>query len=189
MSEKSKDGNEKNTSNDKNYDTKPSFTLKEQFKSVRHLSDKSLNRPINSDLTTQISFRISVSAKEKYMQLSPNKKKIVKLTLESIIFSLADDRDDLERAVRELGIELSKNNIQPILNLNINYNQAEAKAEARSEVNINIPDLLNAVNELERIVYNIMNHSFNPRTAQYQMPQAVMQSIAEKLKEIRKSIN
>lgn len=181
--------NHNNINKKDNNDEKTSWpkSSKEQSVSVRHLSDKSLNRPINSDLTTQISFRISVAAKEKYMQLSPNKKKIVKLALETTIFSLADDKEDLERAVKELGIELARNNIQPILNLNINYN--EAKAEAKTEVNVNFGELLKAVNELERLIYTIMNHHYNPRNVEYTVPKPVMNNIVDTLNKIRKSIN
>ncbi len=49
---------------------------------------------MNDKLTSELFFRVHSFVKEKYMSLSAKQKKIVKLTLESIILSLADDKEN-----------------------------------------------------------------------------------------------
>ncbi len=97
-------------------------------KTVKQTSNKQTKiKPNFYNITTLLAFRINVIAKEKYMELSPHKKKIVKLALESIILSLANDKEDLQHFAKELGIELAKENIQPIININVNEAHSEAK--------------------------------------------------------------
>ncbi|AZG03072.1 hypothetical protein [Sulfolobus spindle-shaped virus] len=98
--------------------------------------------------STRIEFRISVLAKEKYLKLDARKKRIVKLALESLIFSLSDDKENFEKVAKELGIELVKDNITPSINININYNENKPKAEAKVNVTIDLSDLINKLNEL-----------------------------------------
>ncbi|ACZ35735.1 unknown [Sulfolobus spindle-shaped virus 6] len=161
-------------------------------KTVKQTSNKQTQtnpqtNPLFYSITSLLAFRINVVAKQKYMELPPQKKKIVKLTLETIIFSLAEDKEDLERAVKELGIELAKNNTQPVLNLNINYN--EVKAEAKNTVNIDISKLLELMNELERIINWIETHNWRKEQNSYVVPPAVLKELNDTFAKIKRLVN
>ncbi|AZG03494.1 hypothetical protein [Sulfolobus spindle-shaped virus] len=100
-------------------------------------------------VTSLLAFRINALAKEKYLRLDARKKRIVKLALESLIFSLSDDKENFEKVAKELNIELIRDNITPAsINININYNENKPKAEAKVNVTIELSDLINKLNEL-----------------------------------------
>ncbi|AZG03214.1 hypothetical protein [Sulfolobus spindle-shaped virus] len=100
-------------------------------------------------VTSLLAFRINALAKEKYLRLDARKKRIVKLALESLIFSLSDDKENFEKVAKELNIELIRDNITPAsINININYNENKPKAEAKVNVTIDLSDLINKLNEL-----------------------------------------
>jgi uncharacterized protein YpuA (DUF1002 family) len=172
-----------NAINETNFQTnKLNKTGSERF--VKQTSNKQTKTNTNFyNITTLLAFRINVIAKEKYMELSPQKKKIVKLILESAILSLSDDKEDLERVAKELGIELAKNNIQPIININVNEAHSEAK------VNIDITKILELVNELESLLVSIQKYNFNAERNAYVLPPARMKDLQQKLNELKKMVN
>lgn len=155
--------------------------------SVRQLSDRQTNPQTltNPNITTKLDFRVSVLVKDRYMQLSPEKKKIVKLVLESVIFTLANDNANLQAAAKELGLELAKQNIQPIVNINVNV--AEAKAEAK--VKIDVEQLLEKLNEIEKLLLSIQKYTFDPAHNTYRIPPARMKELADLVKQMRGLLN
>ena len=172
-----------NAINETNFQTnKLNKTGSERF--VKQTSNKQTKTNANFyNITTLLAFRINVIAKEKYMELSPQKKKIVKLALESIILSLANDKEDLQHFAKELGIELAKENIQPIININVNEAHSEAK------VNIDITKILELVNELESLLVSIQKYNFNAERNAYVLPPARMKDLQQKLNELKKMVN
>jgi len=153
-------------------------------KTVKQTSNKQTKTNTNFyNITTLLAFRINVIAKEKYMELSPHKKKIVKLALESIILSLANDKEDLQHFAKELGIELAKENIQPIINININEAHSEAK------VNIDITKLLEILNELESLLSTIQKNNWRKESNAYIIPPARWKELNEKVDSLKKLVN
>jgi hypothetical protein len=153
-------------------------------KTVKQTSNKQTKTNANFyNITTLLAFRINVIAKEKYMELSPQKKKIVKLMLESAILSVSDDKEDLERVAKELGIELAKNNIQPIININVNEAHSEAK------VNIDITKLIEILNELESLILTIQKNNWDPHKSAYILPRLRMTELSEKIESLKKLVN
>ena len=150
-------------------------------------SEKTVRRTsvVQTKIRTVLDFRVGTIVKERYLQLSPEKKKIVKLVLQNIIFSLANDKENLEGVAKELGLELAKQNIQPILNINVNV--SESKAE--NHINIDISKLIEAINELERLLLTIQKHNWNPNQNAYIIPIARMKDIENKLDELRRLVN
>ncbi|MQL56444.1 chromosome partition protein [Acidianus ambivalens] len=156
-------------------------------KTVKQTSNKQTNlNPSNFyNITSLLAFRINVIAKQKYMELSPQKKKIVKLVLENAILSLAEDKENLPYFAKQLGLELAKNDIQPILNININY--SEAKAEAKAEIDIS--KLLELTNELERIINWIETHNWRKEQNAYIVPPAVLKELNDAFAKIKRLVN
>jgi hypothetical protein len=152
-------------------------------KTVKQTSNKQTKTNTNFyNITTLLAFRINVIAKEKYMELSPHKKKIVKLLLENAILSLADDKADLQYFAKELGIELAKENIQPIININVNEAHSEAK------VNIDISKLTEILNELESLLMTIQRNNWRKENNAYVIPPARWKDLAEKIDSLKKLV-
>ncbi|QGA87267.1 hypothetical protein [Sulfolobus spindle-shaped virus] len=136
-------------------------------------------------VTSLIAFRISAVAKARYMSLSPRKKRIVKLGLETLIYALSGHKEDLNRVSRELGLELAKESIQPIVNINISESRAEAKAEAK----IDITKLLDVINELEALLIQIQKNNFRKDLNCYLIPPARMKDLETRITALKELVN
>ncbi len=140
---------------------------------------------MNDKLTSELFFRVHSFVKEKYMSLSAKQKKIVKLTLESIILSLADDKENYNKIAKELGIELVKDNLT-LSPINININVNEVKAQAKSEVKLDISKLTEILNELESLLIAIQKNNFNAKQNAYTIPPARWKDLTEKIESLKK---
>ena len=145
---------------------------------------------MNDKLTSELFFRVHSFVKEKYMSLSAKQKKIVKLALESIILSLAEDKENFSKIAKELGIELVKDNLtlSPI-NININVNEVKAQAKSEAKVNIDISKLTEILNELESLLIVIQKNNFNAKQNAYTIPPARWKDLTEKIDSLKKLVN
>ncbi|ACP34319.1 chromosome partition protein [Sulfolobus islandicus L.S.2.15] len=143
---------------------------------------------MNDKLTSELFFRVHSFVKEKYMSLSVRQKKIVKLALESIIVSLAEDKENFSKIAKELGIELVKDNLT-LSPININININEAKAQAKSEVKLDISKLTELLNELESLLIAIQKNNFNAKQNVYTIPPARWKELNEKIDSLKKLMN
>jgi ABC-type long-subunit fatty acid transport system fused permease/ATPase subunit len=145
---------------------------------------------MNDKLTSELFFRVHSFVKEKYMSLSAKQKKIVKLALESIILSLAEDKENFSKIAKELGIELVKDNLtlSPI-NININVNEVKAQAKSEAKVNIDISKLTEILNELESLLIAIQKNNFNAKQNAYTIPPARWKDLTEKIDSLKKLVN
>ena len=143
--------------------------------------EKSVRRTcvVHKRIRTVIDFRVSSEIKEKYMQLSANKKKIVKLVLENTILALSGDRQLLEEKAKELGIELARANVQPVLNINVSV------SEAKNTVNINVSELIRKLDEIQRYLVTLYKVSPNNSVS---IPKAKFSEIVNQLDEIRRRL-
>jgi len=145
---------------------------------------------MNDKLTSELFFRVHSFVKEKYLSLTAKQKKIVKLTLESVILSLANDKENFNKIAKELGIELVKDNLtlSPI-NININVNEVKAQAKSEAKVNIDISKLTEILNELESLLTTIQKNNWRKESNAYIIPPARWKELNEKIDSLKKLVN
>lgn len=137
-------------------------------------------RPGGYHHRTKIDFRVSSLTKERYMELSPQQKKIVKMILEAVILTMAGDKDNLEKIARDLGVELMRDNIPPtIFNINVNYSEA-------TKTKIDLQKVIEKLNELDHLLFLIQKYSWDKTKNAYCIPIARMKELIELIEELKK---
>jgi len=154
--------------------------------SVRRLTFLNFNKEFSlSPADSQLFFRVNKEIKEIYSSLTPQQKRIVKLILQAAILSLSGEKEKLQQVAKELGAELAKQDMQPILNINVSVSEAKNT----NNVNIDFSKLLDVINKLERLMLTIEQYTWDPKQNAYKIPPARMEELTKLLNELRKLIN
>ncbi len=123
------------------------------------------------ELTVPFAVRINEKYYKMYKKFNSAQKRLVRHLVEASISGIARGRDSLQF-----------DETQPIIiNLNANINNAEAK----TSVNIDVSELIEKVNELEKLLLTIQKYTFDARENSYRVPQARMKDLKERIEVLK----
>ncbi|AZI76018.1 hypothetical protein SPV2_gp19 [Sulfolobus polyhedral virus 2] len=159
-----------------------------QQQTNKQTTDKQFLENMLLNSTDVLPLRVKTLIKQIYKDMPMSKKKMVNSLLQDIILSMAEEKlpESIKKQLkRELNIEILKHsdNAEMHHNINIIIN------ENRAEVNIDLTKLVDFLNELQKLIFEIAKHNYDNKLNAYVLPKARMNDLTKIVNNLRRLLN
>ncbi|ARM37801.1 hypothetical protein [Sulfolobus polyhedral virus 1] len=156
----------------------------------RQTADKQFLENMLLNSTDVLPLRVKTLIKHIYRDMPMSKKKMVNSLLQDIILSMAEEKlpENIKRQLKhELNIEILKHsdNAEMPHNINIIINQNNQN----TEVNIDLTKLIDFLNELQKLIFEIAKHNYDNKLNAYVLPKARLNDLSTIVNNLRRLLN